>query len=639
MDGADLVDRSDLDTWLARLLLAQGRLPLQLLRELLREARAHRGAGGPSLARSLVARGWITAPEVAALLREGAVAPTHAPGATRPPRAAPARRLGEYELLDTLGAGGMGTVYRARHIDSGAVRALKTLVAADPELLARFQREGEGQARVDDHPHIVRVHTLGRDGATWFLVMDLVEGGSLARRLREALPPPDVAARWVRDLALAVEHAHSRGVLHRDLKPDNVLFDGEVPKLVDFGLAKLVDARSLTATGTVLGTPAYMAPEQVDGARGGVSVATDVYGLGGVLYACLTGRAPFEGGSMLQIMLQALEEPPVPPRALRPEVPAALEAVCLRALEKDPARRFTSAAALAEALEDALAQRRDEPARSMRVPLLAAVAAALAASAGTLAPRFGAARDEAGEQGTLRSGERPPAPPRRPLDATSLQVEAAAPVAAPRGPGKEWIEGPVMDDVQARIDRAEALVRSSQRVPPEEGRELLEQAEAILRELVAAPPSRSHGRVYRELAGVHLQRKQEREAISWLARAALVGECESALLLGVIALEKNVRPEPYDGGFSLDLPELGPPIIRADPRDRDAFAAACFVLATKLVDAEGSVVRRSPFDEALVDRARRYLAACEARGAVAPTYARAYGRVWDAFPAARPGAR
>jgi len=294
----------------------------------------------------------------------------------------PPRRLGPYLVEAELSRGGMGAVYRARHEATGAERALKTLLPAglrlDPEEAVRFRREAEALARLD-HPHLVRVHAADLDGPVPFLVQELLTGGSLAERLRTAGPlSPAEAARLVAALARAVDHAHAHGVLHRDLKPENVVFDerGE-PRVVDFGVARRLGVRRLTQTGALVGTPAYMAPEQ---ARGGKEddVRTDVYGLGAVLYAALTGRPPVDApGNVLAALERVLQADPTPPRRLRPEVPAALERVCLRALAKRPAARPPTAAALADALEAALGP----ASRRRRVAAGAAAVAALAAAA------------------------------------------------------------------------------------------------------------------------------------------------------------------------------------------------------------------------------------------------------------------
>jgi TPR repeat protein len=244
----------------------------------------------------------------------------------------------------------MGEVHLAVHLPTGSRRAVKTLQTGDVEYALRFQREGEAMARLDGHPHVVRIHDSGRVNTTFYLGLELMAGGSLAERLRGGPLPARDAAALVRDLAEGLAHAHAYGILHRDLKPGNVLFDESGnAKLTDFGLAKIVGLKSLTATGAMLGTPAYMAPEQINDAASADERA-DVYGLGAVLYACLTGAPPFRGTSAIMVMKTVLEQPPTSPRGLAPNVPRDLEAICLRALAKTPAARPESATALAESL-------------------------------------------------------------------------------------------------------------------------------------------------------------------------------------------------------------------------------------------------------------------------------------------------
>jgi serine/threonine protein kinase/WD40 repeat protein len=264
-----------------------------------------------------------------------------------------------YEVLEELGRGGMGVVYLARQVGLDRVVALKVLPAgahAGPEERARFWREAEAIARLD-HPNVVHVYEVGEHNGLPYFSMELCAGGSLARRLAGGALPPEEAARLTAALARAVHAAHEVGVIHRDLKPANVLLAGDgTPKLTDFGLAKQLDAATgLTASGVVLGTPSYMAPEQAGGRAQEVGPAADVYALGAVLYACLTGRPPFQAATPLDTVLQVLSDPPVPPSQLRRRVPAALEAICLKCLEKEPRRRYASAAALDDHLERALA--------------------------------------------------------------------------------------------------------------------------------------------------------------------------------------------------------------------------------------------------------------------------------------------
>ncbi len=350
-----MLDTPNLDTWLARHLLEQGQVELSELQQLVAEARVNRRTGGPTLAQSLIRKGLIGEEQVLKLLGELSTNPTGAPGQTPTPQPEDGTppQLGGYRLLQRLGAGGMGTVYLGEHLETGARHAVKVLDTTDPELVTRFSREGQAQARVGGHPNVVTVHSSGSEGGRFFLAMNLATGGDLDRRLK-ALGPlaPQAACALVADLARGLEHVHAQGVLHRDLKPANVLFDEhDTPKLVDFGLARIAGAGTLTASGTLMGTPAYMAPEQADTSRGPTDERSDIYGLGAILYETLTGRPPFLSASIVATLSQVLSRPPTSPRELRPEIPPALESVCLKALEKKPGDRYPSAAALADALE------------------------------------------------------------------------------------------------------------------------------------------------------------------------------------------------------------------------------------------------------------------------------------------------
>jgi hypothetical protein len=272
--------------------------------------------------------------------------------AAEPP---PVRSVGPYDVLGTIGRGGMGVVYRARQVPVNRLVALKMVLAgahAYPEVLVRFRTEGEAVARLQ-HPNVVQIYEFGEQDGLPYYSMELVEGETLAARLAGGPLGARAAAELVRTLAEAVAFAHAHDVIHRDLKPANILLaPGGVPKITDFGLAKLLDAGGggLTETNAVLGTPRYMAPEQAGGGSGATGPATDVYALGVILYECLVGRPPFEGDSNTATRYQVRTAEPVPPSRLRPGVPRDLEAVCLKCLAKSPAQRYPSARALADDL-------------------------------------------------------------------------------------------------------------------------------------------------------------------------------------------------------------------------------------------------------------------------------------------------
>jgi serine/threonine-protein kinase len=276
-----------------------------------------------------------------------------APGTIAAPRAALVEIPG-YDMEEVLGRGGMGVVYRARHRSLNRTVALKMILDAvhsGARQANRFRSEAEVIARLQ-HPNIVQIHEIGEHDGRPFLALEFVEGGTLERRLAGTPMPADRAAGLVETLARAVQHAHERGVVHRDLKPANVLLDsrGE-PKITDFGLAKLVAGDSgQTDSGALVGTPSYMAPEQVEGVPSAIGPSADVYALGAILYETLTGRPPFRAESPMATMLQVRGAEIVPPRKLRPNLPRDLETICLKSLEKDPLRRYPTAQALAEDL-------------------------------------------------------------------------------------------------------------------------------------------------------------------------------------------------------------------------------------------------------------------------------------------------
>lgn len=264
------------------------------------------------------------------------------------------KTLGHYEIVGKLGKGGMATVYRARQLNMQrdvAIKVMSTDLAADPEFVARFEREAHVIARLE-HPRILPVHDFGHEGELFYLVMRLVEGESLYYRLKRGPLPLKTAARYLTQIAEALDYAHAEGVIHRDLKPNNILIDQwDNLYLMDFGLAKIMAAtQSLTQTGVVLGTPAYMAPELWRGEP--IDARTDIYALGVILYEMVLGHTPFESDTPFTLMYKHINDPPPPPRKTMPDLPVEVEQVILKALAKDKDERFQSAGDLARAFSE-----------------------------------------------------------------------------------------------------------------------------------------------------------------------------------------------------------------------------------------------------------------------------------------------
>jgi len=264
--------------------------------------------------------------------------------------------FGDYELLEEIGRGGMGVVYRARQISLNRMVAVKMIIKAQlasEDELYRFLAEAESTARLS-HPGIVPVYEVGEHNGRYFFSMKFIEGETLAQRLSRGPIPPKVAARMMVTIASAVHEAHQHGILHRDLKPSNILLDNfGKPVITDFGLAKQVsgDVESITRSGAIIGTPAFMAPEQASGDRGKVTIASDVYGLGTILFAMLTAQPPFQGRSPVDVLLKVLEQDIPLPREINARVDRDLEMIALRCLQKPQDLRYPDAQSLTEDFE------------------------------------------------------------------------------------------------------------------------------------------------------------------------------------------------------------------------------------------------------------------------------------------------
>lgn len=284
--------------------------------------------------------------------RPGGDEPTLAPTEGSPQTGEPTvgdkvRYFGDYELLEEIARGGMGVVYKARQMNLNRVVALKMILSgqfAGEEDVQRFYTEAEAAASLD-HPGIVPIFEIGEHAGQHYFSMGYIEGKSLAQRVVDGPLPPQEAAELVKRICDAMAYAHERGVIHRDLKPANILIDSNgQPKVTDFGLAKKTEADSgLTGTGQILGTPAYMPPEQASGKTDEVGPLADVYSLGAILYCLLTGRPPFQAASPMDTLLQVLDREPVAPRMLNSRTPRDLETICLKCLDKKEVKRYASA--------------------------------------------------------------------------------------------------------------------------------------------------------------------------------------------------------------------------------------------------------------------------------------------------------
>lgn len=265
------------------------------------------------------------------------------------------RRFGDYELLSEIARGGMGVVFKARQMNLNRIVALKMILAgqfAGDKDVQRFRTEAESAAQLD-HPGIVPIFEIGQHEGQHYFSMSYVEGESLGDRVADGPLSPRMAALLVEKISDAMAYAHGRGVIHRDLKPANVLIDAHgQPKITDFGLAKKTEADSdLTGTGQILGTPAYMPPEQASGKVDEVGPLADVYSIGAILYCLLTGRPPFQAANPMDVLRQVLDSDPIPVRQLVPTIPRDLGTICAKCLNKDPAKRYASAAEMSADLQ------------------------------------------------------------------------------------------------------------------------------------------------------------------------------------------------------------------------------------------------------------------------------------------------
>ncbi|WP_165226814.1 serine/threonine-protein kinase [Aquisphaera insulae] len=496
----------------------------------------------------------------------------------------------DYEVLEVLGRGGTGVVYKARQRSLNRTVAVKMILDgahSSARQAERFRAEAEAIARLQ-HPGIVQIHEVGEHDGRPFLALEYVPGGTLDRALGGMPLPADRAAALVETLAPAVNHAHERGVVHRDLKPANVLLTaaGE-PKIADFGLARLVAGDShQTDSGAMVGTPSYMAPEQVDGGPRRIGPATDIYALGAILYEALTGRPPFRGESPVETLLQVRGADVVPPRRLRPDLPRDLETICLKCLEKDPKRRYATATALANDLkahregrpivarpvpawERAWLWARRQKAMAAGVALVALAAIALLAGGvvhNVVLSRLNGRLERTNEE-LLEARAEAEANARDALAAISLLLVRVADERLSGTPEAEPVRRDLLRDA---IDRLEPLRRRNPSDP------------AIRQEM---------GRAHLGIAAIHAAlgefsqaQGQFREAIGIL-EGLLAAEPGSSPIRDELArahmgLAELVSPEEGRANF-LRIVELWEPAAAADPAIRGRLAAVYFSVASQ----------------------------------------------------------
>jgi serine/threonine-protein kinase len=493
-----------------------------------------------------------------------------APGEVTSPRAIPG-----YELERELGRGAMGVVYLARQVRLNRVVALKTILAgvhASGTALARFLVEAEAAAAVQ-HPHVAQVYDVGTHEGQPYFALEYCPGGTLAGKLAGTPLAPAEAARLVQLVARAVQAAHDRGIIHRDLKPANVLLAADgAPKVADFGLARRTDLDTgLTATGAVLGSPSYMAPEQARGDIAAIDARTDVYGLGAILYECLTGRPPFRAASVLETVAQVLNDDPPALRVLVPGVPRDLETICLRCLQKDPARRFATAAALADDLQrwaDGIPiwarpvpwWERAWKAARRRPTAFATGLALLIGAAATVGIILWKNQDLERERDAARIAE---------ADAIRERTRAHARLEK------------AVEAVERMVTRAESAEWSRNPTLAAERRRVLEDVVAFYEHFGEADDPiirRETARAYRRIGSVYTLLAEYQKAVDYVTRARQISE-------------RLVAEYPAEHGYVADLAEahlLASYVASSAARNNDALAEihAATTLARKVLEAQ-----------------------------------------------------
>lgn len=474
-----------------------------------------------------------------------------------------ARTIADYDIIRPLGQGGMGTVYLSRHQTLDRLVALKLLsqgLFAGSEQRVRFESEARIAAKLQ-HPNIVRVFDLGVSDAGPFIAFEYVEGTTLAERIAATPQPARSAAETIHTLANAVQYAHEHGIIHRDLKPANILIGkDESLKITDFGLARAADQDSgATRTGEIMGTPAYMSPEQASGATALIGPSSDIYSLGAVLFQLLTGTPPFRGTDAMAVVLAVITTEPPAPRQLVASVPRDLETICLKCLEKHPNRRYASAAALADDLQRFLDDRPIMARRATfaeriwkwarRRPAAAALVTSLTAGL-TLFICYGLWKNHqlaTSLAETQSARDRSDRNFRSALEAAQRRIESAG------QPAEEILEEELQffrtirqqpdDGVSSRYEPAIAASLSGQVLRKlsrfDEALKALQEAESTLTEL-AQTDSRWNAWYRRELAGVFVNRAQVEQELGELSQA------EASLQRGLVLFEELARNEPGD---------------------------------------------------------------------------------------------